>query len=85
MTGSIEIVTHSPALQEMVPVYVINKAQHHVLLIQGVRSAIDVALDALRSQMLIAEGELATASTVVQSLDNRIEEAVVHKAMCTDE
>ena len=85
MTGSIEIVTHSPALQEMVPVYVVKKAQHHVLLIQGVRSAIDVALDALRSQMLIAEGELATASTVVQSLDNRIQEAIEHKAMCTDE
>ena len=85
MTGSIDIVTHSPALQEMVPEYVINKAEHHFLLIQAVRSAIDVALDALRSQMLIAEGELATASTVVQSLDNRIEEAVIHKAMCTDE
>ena len=85
MTASIDLVTHSPALQEMVPEYVINKADQHLLLIQGVRSAIDVALDALRSQMLIAEGELATASTVVQSLDNRIQEAVIHKAMCTDE
>ena len=85
MTASIDIVTHSPALQEMVPEYVINKAQHHFLRIQGVRSAIDVALDALRSQMLIAEGKLATAEKVAQSLDNLIQEAIDHKTMCTDE
>ena len=83
MTASIDLVTHSPALQEMVPEYVINKADQHLLLIQGVRSAIDVALDALRSQMLIAEGELATAEKVARSLDNLILEAIDHKT--TDE
>ena len=47
MIASIHPVTGSPALQGMLPEYVINKADKHLLLIQGVRSAIDVALDAL--------------------------------------
>ena len=83
MIASIDLVTGSPALQEMVPEYVINNADKHLLLIQGVRSDIDIALHELRSQMLSAEGKLATAEKVARSLDNFILEAIDHKT--TDE
>ena len=71
------------ALEGMVPEYIINKAEEHLLLIQGVRSDIDIALHELRSQMLSAEGKLATAEKVGRSLDNLILEAIDHKT--TDE
>ena len=83
MIASIDLVTGSPALQEMVPEYVIKNADKHLLLIQGVRSDIDIALHELRSQMLSAEGKLATAEKVARSLDNLILEAIDHKT--TDE
>lgn len=76
------------ALEGMVPKYVINKADQHLLLIQGERSAIDIALHHLRvqdypSMKKSAKDKLAAATKVARSLENVIEEAIVHKA--TDE
>ena len=71
------------ALEGMVPEYFINKADEHLLLIQGERSAIDIALHHLRlpaGMKQSAEDKLAAATTVAQSLDFMIEKAIVHKA-----
>ena len=73
------------AIEEIVPLYLINKGDEHLTLIQAERSAIDFALQHLRVQNYYsmaqsAKDKLAAATKVARSLENMIEEAIVHKA-----
>ena len=74
------------AIEEIVPLYLINKGYEHLTLIQAERSAIDFALQHLRVQNYYsmaqsAKDKLAAATEVARSLENMIEEAVVHEKM----
>ena len=75
------------AIEEIVPLYLINKGYEHLTLIQAERSAIDSALHTLRAQNYqsmtqSAKDKLAAATEVARSLEKMIER-MVHKA--TDE
>ena len=69
------------AIEEIVPLYLINKGYEHLTLIQAERSAIDFALQHLRVQNYYgmtesAKDKLAAATLVALSLENTIEEAL---------
>ena len=87
MSVSIKRITDEH-LQEMVPKWVIEKANQHLLLIQSEESAAAIVLEGNRCQDatdMIQKGKekLTAATKVSQSLENMIEEAVEHNLFNT--